>query len=476
MLLSATRISKYTPSCRTRNFYNGMMSFCSSTSRTARDSVLKALSAIIDPDLKRDIVSLGFIKQLKIDTASGNVDFDLELTTPACPVKEQFVTACNSALKDDISWVKSVNVNLTSRKRSAPATASGLARVSNIIAVSSCKGGVGKSSVAYHLATSIREKYGARVGLLDADIYGPSLPSLVPNAVKGPFDESLPKQVQVYVNPANDLRLMSIGYLKPNESIALRGPMVSGMIQQLLTSTGWGELDYLIIDMPPGTGDIHLTIGQQAPIDGAVVVTTPQQLAIVDVEKGIELFNKLRIPSLALVENFSFFDCGTCSTRHSLFGRSGEAAKRIADKFGIDDQRYFQLPIDQTGMKSETTKKIIEDLAATVIREIAKKKYSNLETKLDRENGAIKISQTQNKSEVVFSGTIPFRKLRLNCKSATMIDEWTGEKLFKDEDIRVDVQPTKIEPAGNYAFRIDWSDGHHSIYPIKALKELGESK
>jgi ATP-binding protein involved in chromosome partitioning len=476
MLLSAIRIRKYTPRCRTRNLYSGVKSFCSLNSITARDSVLKALSAIIDPDLKRDIVSLGFIKELKIDTASGNVNFDLELTTPACPVKEQFVTACNSALKDNISWVKSVNVNLTSRKRSAPATASGLARVSNIIAVSSCKGGVGKSSVAYHLATSIREKYGARVGLLDADIYGPSLPSLVPNAVKGPFDESLPKQVQVYVNPANDLRLMSIGYLKPNESIALRGPMVSGMIQQLLTSTGWGELDYLIIDMPPGTGDIHLTIGQQAPIDGAVVVTTPQQLAIVDVEKGIELFNKLRIPSLALVENFSFFDCGTCSTRHSLFGRSGEAAKRIADKFGIDDQRYFQLPIDQTGMKSETTKKIIEDLAATVIREIAKKKYSNIETKLDRENGVIKISQTQNKSDVVFSGTIPFRKLRLNCKSATMIDEWTGEKLFKDEDIRMDVEPTKIEPAGNYAFRIDWSDGHHSIYPIKALKELGESK
>jgi Mrp family chromosome partitioning ATPase/DUF971 family protein len=475
VLRCALRIQKYTLRYGTP-FYTRIRSYCSVNAGTARDAVLKALSAIVDPDLKRDIVSLGFIKELKIDAASGKVGFDLELTTPACPVKEQFVSACNSALKNNISWVKYVNVNLTSRKRSAPDTASGLARVSNIIAVSSCKGGVGKSSVAFHLATSIREKYGARVGLLDADIYGPSLPSLVPNAIKGPFDESLPQQVQVYMNPANDLRLMSIGYLKPNESIALRGPMVSGMIQQLLTATGWGELDYLVIDMPPGTGDIHLTIGQQAPIDGAVVVTTPQQLAIVDVEKGIELFNKLRIPSLALVENFSFFDCGSCSTRHSLFGKSGEAAKRIADKFGIDEQRYFQLPIDQTGMKSETTKKIIDDLAATVIREIAKKKYSNVETKLDKDNGVLKISQIQNKSEVVFVGTIPFRTLRLNCKSASMIDEWTGEKLFKEEDIRMDVEPTKIEPAGNYAFRIDWSDGHHSIYPIKALKELGASK
>ena len=440
------------------------------------ESVLKSLSVIIDPDLKRDIVSLGFIKNLNIDSASGKVAFDLELTTPACPVKEQFVSACNSVLKDNLPWVKSVDVNLTSRKRSAPPTASGngLARVANVIAVSSCKGGVGKSSVAFNLATCIREKYGARVGLLDADIYGPSLPSFVPDAVKGPFDDSLAQQVQVYVNPKNDLRLMSIGYLKPNESIALRGPMVSGMIQQLLTSTGWGELDYLVIDMPPGTGDIHLTIGQQAPIDGTVVVTTPQQLAIVDVEKGIELFNKLRIPSLALVENFSFFDCGNCTTRHSLFGKSGEAARRIASKFGIDENKYFQLPLDSSGMNSETSKKIIEDLAATVIREIAKKKYSNIETKLEKSDQLIRFMEVQNKSDVVFSGTIPFRKLRLNCKSATMIDEWTGEKLFKDEDIPMNVEPIKIEPAGNYAFRIDWSDGHHSIYPIKALKELSE--
>jgi len=203
-------------------------------------------------------------------------------------------------------------------------------------------------------------------------------------------------------------------------------------------------------------------------------VTTPQQLAIVDVEKGIELFNKLRIPSLALVENFSFFDCGSCSARHSLFGKSGEAARRIANKFGIDEQRYFQLPLDPAGMNSETSSKIISELAATVIREIAKKKYSNIETKLEKGNGVVQVAEVQNKSDVLFSGSIPFRKLRLNCKSATMIDEWTGEKLFKDEDISMNVEPTKIEAAGNYAFRIDWSDGHHSIYPIKALKELSE--
>lgn len=445
--------------------------FSSGSSLDSSSNVLKALSVIIDPDLKRDIVSLGFVKGLNINEASGNVSFVLELTTPACPVKEQFVSACQKVLKENLPWVQSVDVTLSSRKRSPPSTANGLARVANVIAVSSCKGGVGKSSVAFQLATCIREKYGARVGLLDADIYGPSLPSLVPDAVKGPFDESLKQQVQVYVNPKNDLRLMSIGYLKPNESIALRGPMVSGMIQQLLTSTGWGELDYLVIDMPPGTGDIHLTIGQQAAIDGTVVVTTPQQLSLVDVEKGIELFNKLRIPSIAMVENFSFFDCGNCSTRHSLFGKSGEAAKRIASKFGIDDSQYFQLPIDS--MTSDKLQGIISDLASCVIREIAKKKFSDVETRIDVSLGNVKVvEEIRNKNEQIFEGSIPFRKLRLNCKSATMIDEWTGEKLFKDEDISIDVKPVKIEAAGNYAYRVDWSDGHHSIYPIKALKDL----
>ena len=425
----------------------------------------------MDPDLNHDIVSLGFVKNMSIDKVAGTVKFDLELTTPACPVKDQFVIACEQAIKQNLPWVKSVQVALTAKEKPKKSSGpNGLARVSNIIAVSSCKGGVGKSSIAFNLATTLQEKFNSRVGLLDADIYGPSLPSLAPNVVKGKMDDSMPQQIQVYENPKNGLKLMSIGYLKPGESVSLRGPMVSGLIQQLLTQTGWGDLDYLVIDMPPGTGDIHLTIGQQAPIDGAVVVTTPQQLAVVDVEKGIELFNKLKIASIAMVENFSYFECSSCDVKHNLFGKSGEAIK-IAEKFGVEN--VIQIPIDPE-LRSEKSNALFMHLADVVVREISKIKFNAVTCSFEQDDitKTFKLVEKMPNGEIVFEKNIPFRTLRLNCKSATMIDEWTGEKLFKEENIPRDVSPKKIEKAGNYAYRIDWSDGHHSIFPLKAIKEL----
>ena len=436
---------------------------------TTEREILKFLSVIIDPDLSRDIVSLGFVQNLKFDQVAGTVGFDLELTTPACPVKEQFVSACEQVLKSNLAWVKSVKVTLTARakKSSNPAIVSGgLAKVANIIAVSSCKGGVGKSSVAYNLALAL-QRSSARVGLLDVDIFGPSLPVFVPRTIKGPFDESMPQQIQVFLDEVTGLKVMSMGYLRPNESIALRGPMVSGLAQQLLTSTGWGELDYLVIDMPPGTSDIHLTIGQQAPIDAAVVVTTPHQLAITDVEKGIELLNKMKIPSVALVENFASFKCGSCDTKHSIFGDSG-AGNRVAARFGIEN--VTQLPIDPK-LASEESKQLFDSLAETVVREVAKLKFNSVVIALEAADGVFKLTERLGDT-VQWEGTIPFRTLRLNCKSATMIDEWTGAKLFKDEDIPNDVNPIKVERAGNYAYRIDWSDKHHSIFPLKAIKAL----
>jgi Mrp family chromosome partitioning ATPase len=441
--------------------------FCSSKSDDS--AILKYLSVIIDPDLNRDIVSLGFVKNLKADKSSGHVEFDLELTTPACPVKDQFVTACETVLKKNLNWVQKVNVTLTARARKSNGAISGgagLSKVSNIIAVSSCKGGVGKSSIAYNLALALR-RTSAEVGLLDIDIFGPSLPVFVPNPVKGPFDESMSKQVQVMVDPASGIKLMSMGYLRPGESIALRGPMVSGIAQQLLSSTGWGSLDYLVLDMPPGTSDIHLTIGQHAPIDAAVVVTTPHQLAVVDVEKGIEFLNKMKVPTVALVENFSFFKCPSCDDKHQLFGSSG-SAKKVAEKFGIDS--VMDLPIDPN-LTSPQTKETFEALASTVVREIAKLKHNSVRTEVSIGDGVFDLTEKSNE-QTNKVGSIPFRELRLACKSATMIDEWTGEKLYKDEDIQEDVKPVKIEQAGNYAYRIDWSDKHHSIFPIKAIRAL----
>ena len=426
--------------------------------------VLRSLSVIIDPDLRRDIVSLGFVKNIVLDALSGKVSFDLELTTPACPVKDQFVDACCEVLKKDLAWVRDVEVRLTAqpKKQGSGALGGGLGRVSNIIAVSSCKGGVGKSTVAYNLALSLRNR-SAKVGLLDCDIFGPSLPVFIPKVVKGPLDEKLPQQVQVFLDESTGIKLMSMGYLKPNESVALRGPMVSGLIQQLLLSTGWGELDYLILDMPPGTSDIHLTIGQHASIDGAVVVTTPHELAVADVEKGIEFLNKMNTPPVALVENFSFFKCSNCDEEHDVFGKSGSAL-RVATKFGIEN--VVKIPIGAEG-------KVYEEVAETVIREISKAKFNTTKTELvENSDTSFVLRETLGADQLVFEGTVSYRTLRLKCKSATMIDEWTGEKLFKDEDIALDVKPLKIEKAGNYAYRIDWSDKHHSIFPTKAIRAL----
>ena len=434
---------------------------------TAEDqrAVLKHLSVIVDPDLSRDIVSLGFVKNLDLDVAAGSVKFDLELTTPACPVKDQFVTACEQVLKQNLPWVKTVSVTLTAQPRKSSTASGGLARVSNIIAVSSCKGGVGKSTVAFNLAKAL-VGHKARVGLLDADIFGPSLPVFAPNVVKGPLDEKLPQQVQVFFDESSGLKVMSMGYLKPQEAVALRGPMVSGLVQQLLTSTGWGELDYLVIDMPPGTSDIHLTIGQHAPIDGAVVVTTPHQLAVVDVEKGLDLMAKMKTPVVAMVENFSYFKCNKCDEKHQIFGSSG-AADKVASTYGIE--HIAHLPITNELAES---KQFFEALADTVVREIARNKFAAVTTNLENNDNLMVMKETGSDGSIVWQGSVSCRQLRLACKSATMIDEWTGEKLFKEEDIRADVKPEKIEKAGNYAFRIDWSDKHHSIFPIKKIKEL----
>jgi len=444
--------------------------------------VLKKLSVIIDPDLHRDIVSLGFVKNLIIDESAGRVKFDLQLTTPACPVKDQFVTACESVLKKELNWVKDVKVTLTAQKAKQTVSAEGLKNVQNIIAVASCKGGVGKSSIATNLAFMLAKEFNARVGLLDMDIYGPSLPTLVPTVEKAPFDPSMKQQIQPFTHLG--VKLMSMGYLRPGESVALRGPMVSSMAQQLLTMTGWGELDYLIIDMPPGTGDIQLTVGQHAKIDGAVVVTTPQQLSVVDVEKGIELWNKMNIPNLAVVENFSFFVCDSCDKRHDIFAASG-GATRVAKKFGIDHTLHLPLdprmsaasPVFPFVVQPESEKSQVylemKKLADTVIREVAKIKHSETDFSLKLDGGSLTAQDTRA-GVPVWAGKISPRKLRLECKSAVMVDEWTGDKLVKDEDIAQDVIPNKIEAAGRYAVRIEWSDGHHSIYPIKNIKAVCE--
>jgi ATP-binding protein involved in chromosome partitioning len=276
--------------------------------------VLEALRPIIDPDFGRSIVDLGFIKNLTIE--GGNVRFDVELTTPACPVKAEFERAARERVSA-LPGVEEVAVTMTAntRGRTPGPQAEVLPGVRNVIAVASGKGGVGKSTAAANLALALAET-NARVGLMDADVYGPSLP----------------------------LKLMSMGFFVTDDSpVIWRGPMVHGLIGQFLKDVDWGELDYLVIDLPPGTGDAVLTLTQQAPLSGAVIVTTANDLSLIDARKGLKMFEKVDVPVLGVIENMSYFAPPDLpDRRYYIFGEGG--GRRVAEELGVEF--LGEVPID----------------------------------------------------------------------------------------------------------------------------------
>ena len=281
-------------------------------------AVLEALKVVQDPDLGRDIVSLNFVKELRID--GGLVTFDIELTTPACPVKEQMHDQAVAAVSA-LDGVTSVTVNMTANVRAVASPDSGRAPipgVKNIIAVGAGKGGVGKSTVAVNLALALA-KYGGRVGLIDADIYGPNIPIML--GVRGQLETDGKKIV-----PAEKygIPVVSMGFLTQDETpIIWRGPMLHGVVQQFFREVRWQELDYLVVDMPPGTGDVALSLSQTVPVSGAVVVTTPQVVSVADSRRAVAMYRKLNVPTLGIVENMSHFVCPSCDHESDLFGKGG---------------------------------------------------------------------------------------------------------------------------------------------------------
>ncbi len=298
--------------------------------------VLNALGSVMDPDLNRDVVSLGFIKDMKID--GGTVSFKLELTTPACPLKAQLKAASEEAVRK-ISGVEEVVVDVTSKVVPHRVEEKGdlLSGVKNIVAISSGKGGVGKSTVSVNLAVALA-KCGARVGLLDTDIYGPSIPIMM-----GVTEKPEIRGQKMVPIEKHGVSIMSLGFLVPEDAAVIwRGPMVMKAVEQLLTDVDWGELDYMIIDLPPGTGDVQLTLVQKVPLSGAVIVTTPQDVALLDVVRGINMFKKVNVPILGIVENMSFFQCPHCGERTDIFSHGGgeAAAKKQEVPF------LGELPID----------------------------------------------------------------------------------------------------------------------------------
>ena len=300
------------------------------------EAVLNSLRSVEDPDLKRDVVSLGFIKKLNIE--GGRVSFDLELTTPACPLKAQLKTAAEEAVRR-IEGVTEVNVEVTSNVSAhrVPGSEEILPDVKNIVAIASGKGGVGKSTVSVSLAVALA-KSGARVGLLDTDIYGPSIPIMMGVTEKPEIRGEKLIPIEKY-----GVSLMSIGFMIPEDTpLIWRGPMVMKAVEQLLTDVEWGELDYLLMDLPPGTGDVQLTLSQKVPLTGAVIVTTPQDVALLDVVRGISMFRKLNVPILGVIENMSFFNCPHCGGRSDIFSHGGGAA---ASK-KLDVPFLGEIPID----------------------------------------------------------------------------------------------------------------------------------
>lgn len=498
-----------------------------------QNQILSGLSVIQDPDLNSDIVSLGFVKNLQVDD-SFIVSFDLELTTPACPVKEEFVQACQDII-NSLEWSRGAEVTLTAQETAptspfATNVPLGMSQIGSVIAVSSCKGGVGKSTTSVNLAFAL-QSLGARVGIFDVDLYGPSLPTMVT-----PDDDDV-RFVGRQIQPLkrNNVALMSFGYVNEGSAV-MRGPMVTQLLDQFLSLTNWGALDYLILDMPPGTGDIQLTLTQKLNIDAAVIVTTPQELSFVDVERGVEMFDTVNVPCVAVVENMAYLEADTSTEVEidetfleekfveALDGRVSDAQnssqvqtlakdlvklvraniskektkgseeirifgkghkRRLSEQWGIEHTYSVPLlgKIAENGdsgtpfilQNPESPQaEIYAQLAESVVSEVAKTKYMN--------TGRPAVSYDEEKHSIVMDdgengvSNISPANLRRACRCASCVEELTGEQILDPESIEESIRPLLITPTGNYALSVDWSSGHKSLYPYRQLRSLVENE
>ena len=358
------------------------------------EDILKALGNVQEPDLGKDLVTLNMVKDVAIN--GKRVSFTVVLTTPACPLKDMIKNACINAIKILVDKEAEVTVNFTSNtstnRHDAKTILSG---VKNIIAIVSGKGGVGKSTVAANFALALAEG-GAKVGLMDADIYGPSQHIMFGIRGERPMMKDNGGKGLIVPIEKFGIKIMSIGLLvDEKQAVVWRGPMVSSAIRQFVTEVDWGELDYLVIDMPPGTGDIHLTIVQTVPVTGVIVVTTPQLVAIADAKKGVAMFGQaqLKVPVIGLVENMSYFTPAELpENKYYIFGRDG--GKNLADEFDIPF--LGQIPLVQSIREGgdigvplmlsddEITKKAFAEFAGNAARGIAMRNANMAATEIQQ--------------------------------------------------------------------------------------------
>ncbi len=310
----------------------------------SRQDIITALSTVNDPDLKKDLVTLNMIKDVEV--SDDQVSFTVVLTTPACPLKEKIRQDCEDAVRPVIGSAKLsilMSSSVTSLRDQAPL----LPGVKNIIAIASGKGGVGKSTVTTNLAVALA-KAGAKVGLIDADIFGPSIPVMFNCEREQPEVKVVNGKNVILPLEQYGVKLISIGFLAPPESaVVWRGPMASSALKQFIADTDWGDLDYLLIDLPPGTSDIHLTLVQTVPVTGAVIVTTPQKVALADATKGVAMFKQpqINVPILGVVENMAYFTPEELpGNKYFIFGKDG--GKNLAEKNGVP--LLGQIPLVQS--------------------------------------------------------------------------------------------------------------------------------
>lgn len=344
-----------------------------------KETILKALSTVNDPDLKRDLVSLNMVKDITV--VDKKVSFTVVLTTPACPLKETIRQDCEQAVRKVVAADVTIDIHMTSSVTTLRDNAPLLPGVKNIVAVASGKGGVGKSTVTSNLAVALA-KAGAKVGLIDADIYGPSIPTMFNCEHEQPTVTQVNGKNIIIPIEQYGVKLISIGFLAPADSAVIwRGPMASSALKQFFSDAEWGELDYLLIDLPPGTSDIHLTMVQTVPVTGAVIVTTPQKVALADARKGVAMFKQpqINVPILGIVENMAYFTPEELpDNKYYIFGKDG--GQNLAEKYNVP--LLGQIPLVQgiresgdsglpAALKEGPAAKAFQDLAEAVARQVA---------------------------------------------------------------------------------------------------------
>src|SRR5437667_2651020 len=444
----------------------------------APEDIRAALCQIKDPDLGRDIVTLGFVKDLQID--GENVSFVIELTTPACPVRDQMKDDAHRAVLS-LPGVTKVEVEMTSRVRGTQSEQKDalIPLVKNVVPVASGKGGVGKSTVRATLAIALA-RLGARVGLMDADVYGPCTPTIMGAATPPAAQNGTIVPVLRY-----GVKIVSIGFLVPKgEGTIWRGPMLSKLIDKFLGGVEWGELDYLLVVLHPGTGDVQLSLCQRIPLTGAAIVSTPQDLAFNVAEKAISMFTTLRTPVLGLVENMSGFECRHCGHREEIFGRGGARLFAMANEIPFLGEIPLSTDIRTTSDEGNPiVQSMPESPSARAFLRVAKNLAAQVSTlalggvSSDRPEIAEITRPSENEVRILWKdgheSIYTGYALRVGCRCAVCVDEMSGNKRLREESISKDVRPLSIDPVGRYAIRFQWSDGHSTgIYTFELLREL----